>query len=295
MSATARLGFADLHPNGAVEIVHETIERRVAVHGFHELTAIDERARHFGLGNSILAATIGRDDGDYYRRSGAALEWTPPSSGRRSFRFRGYSEYHEGVPVETAFSLFHATSDTWTFRPNIPAETGWEHGASLEITPYWGSDPNLAQGGLDLMVQGGVGDFEYARSSVGGHVVLPLPARMRFALEVAAGTSWGTPSVQRLWYVGGPSTLRGHDPRVSGGQSFGRARAELARGESFGRISLFSDVGWAGDRDAIDWDDALYSIGVGVSILDGLIRLDGAWGLRDPGEFRLDFYLDQIL
>ena len=101
--------------------------------------------------------------------------------------------------------------------------------------------------------------------------------------------------MQRGWYVGGPRTLRGYDPRVLGGESFGRIRAEFAKTASFGAVSLFSDAAWAGDRRAIDLDEALYSIGVGVSLLDGLLRLDGARGLRDPKGFRLDFYLDAIL
>jgi hemolysin activation/secretion protein len=101
--------------------------------------------------------------------------------------------------------------------------------------------------------------------------------------------------VQRLWYVGGPTTLRGYHPRALGGTSFGRARAELARGFSFGRLSLFTDLAWAGERDDVRFDDALHSVGVGLSILDGLIRLDGAWGLRSPRDFRFDVYLDQIL
>jgi hemolysin activation/secretion protein len=197
--------------------------------------------------------------------------------------------------VETSFSLFHATSDTWTFRPNLAADRGWEYGGSLELSPYWGTDPNLTQSGLDLFLQAGVGDFEYARSSLTAHLVVPLPARLRVALEAGAGTSWGSPSAQRLWYVGGPSTLRGYDPRVAGGDSFGRARLELARGESFGRVSLFSDVGWAGGRAAVDRDDAFYSVGLGLSILDGLIRFDGAYGLVSPRGFRFDAYLDQIL
>jgi hypothetical protein len=295
LTGTARIGIADLHPNGTIEITRETIERRVSVLGYHELTSIDERARNFGIGNSLLAATIGRDDGDYYRRTGGTLEWTPPTSQRRTFRVRGYAEYHEGVEAETSFALFHATSDTWAFRPNIAADDGWEYGGSLEVTPSWGSDPNLAQGGLDLLVQGGTGDFEYARSSLGGHVVLPLPARLRFAVEAAAGTTWGTPSTQRLWYVGGPTTLRGYDPRATGGRSFGRARVELARSFSFGRLSLFSDAGWAGDRGDVRWEDALRSVGIGMSLLDGLIRFDGAWALDEPGDFRFDAYLDQIL
>ncbi|MBM4184546.1 MAG: hypothetical protein FJ207_10000 [Gemmatimonadetes bacterium] len=295
VTATGRLGVADLHPNGSLELTRETVRRRIAVHGYHELIPIDERARHFGLGNSLLAATAGRDDGDYYRRSGGMLEWTPPTSERRSFRVRGYAEYHEPVAVETSFSLFHATSDTWAFRPNLAAERGWEYGGALELSPYWGSDPNLTQGGFDVLLQGGLGDFEYARSSLVGRVVAPLPLGLRVALEAGAGTSWGSPSTQRLWYVGGPTTLRGYDPRVGGGTSFGRVRAELARGESFGRISLFSDWAWAGDRESIDVDDSFYSIGLGLSILDGLIRFDGSYWLVSPRGFRFDAYLDQIL
>jgi len=295
VSATARLGVADLHPNGNLEIAHESLDRRLSVEGYHELWAIDDRARHLGIGNSLLAATIGRDDGDYYRRSGATLQWTPPTAQRRSYRVRAWAEYQEAVEAETDFALFHAFSDTWTFRPNIVADEGWEYGGALELSPYWGTDPNLAQGGFDITVQGGIGDFEYARASLVGRTVIPLWAQLRIALEAGAGTSWGSPSAQRLWYVGGPSTLRGYSPRSLGGTRFGRARAELARGLPIGRISLFSDYAWAGDRDDVRLDDGLYSVGAGISILDGLIRMDAAWGLRSPRDFRMEFYLDQIL
>jgi hypothetical protein len=40
----------------------------------------------------------------------------------------------------------------------------------------------------------------------------------------------------------------------------------------------------------------LYGVGVGGSILDGLIRMDVSYGLDDPfGQFRVDLYLDAIL
>ena len=296
VTGTVRLGVADLEPTVNLDIARETIRRRVSFRLYHELAAIDEAARHLGIGNTLTAATIGRDDGDYYRRSGGTLEWTPPTAGRRSFRVRGFVEHHRSVPVETDFALFHWGSDSWSFRPNIDADRGWEYGASVELAPKWGSDPDLMQGGFDVLLQAAkTGAAEYARAGLLGHIAFPLPARLRFAVEAGAGTSWGALSVQRLWYVGGPSTLRGYDPRIGTGTSFGRARGELARAFSFGDISLFSDLGWAGDRDRIRWDDALYSAGAGVSILDGLIRLDSAWGLKAPRDFRFDVYLDQIL
>ena len=296
VTATARLGVADLEPNGHVELAHENLERRVSVGLYHELAAIDEDARHLGIGNSILAATVGRDDGDYYRRSGATLEWGPPTAERRTFRLRGYAEYHRAAAVETDFSLFHIGADSWSFRDNIVADEGWEYGALVELTPWWGTDPNLVQAGLDLSLQAATGDLEYARGSLVGRLAIPLPEDLRVALEAGAGTSAGGPPAQRLWYLGGPSTLRGYQPCAQAGESFGRARAALARAFSFGSLSVFSDFGWAGDRaDFISFDDGLYSLGAGLSILDGLIRLDAAWGLREPRDFRVDLYLDAIL
>jgi hypothetical protein len=294
-TATVRLGVADLHPNANLELAHETLDRRLTLVGYHELAAVDERGGHLDFGNSLVAATFGRDDGDYYRRSGASLRWIPPLARRTSYRLSAWGEYHEPVSVETSFALFHIGSDTWSFRPNLAADRGWEYGAGVELTPWWGTDPNSVQAGLDVALDGATGDFEYARAALTGRLVVPLPARLRVALEAGAGTLWGSPSAQRLWYLGGPSTLRGYTPLALGGTSFGRARAELARGYSFGRIVLFSDLGWAGDRRHIRFDDALYSVGTGLSILDGLIRLDGAWGLRSPRDFRFDVYLDQIL
>ncbi len=295
LTGVVRLGIADREPNVTVDIARETLVRRVSLRLYNELVAIDERARHFGVSNSLLALTVGRDDGDYFRRSGALLEWTPPTAGRRSFRVRGYAEHHRPAQVETNFAILHWGSDTWSFRPNIDADRGWEYGASAELTPHWGSDPDLTQGGLDLSLQAAAGDTEYIRAALLGRVQVPLPAGLRMNLEAGAGTSWGSPSVQRLWYLGGPLTLRGYAPRIGGGESFGRARGELTRASSLGAVTLFSDFGWAGDRDDIRFDDALYSVGVGVSILDGLVRFDAAWGLRTPRALRFEAYLDQIL
>jgi hypothetical protein len=37
------------------------------------------------------------------------------------------------------------------------------------------------------------------------------------------------------------------------------------------------------------------SAGVGLSILDGILRLDAAWGWHGPEGRRLDLYLDGLL
>lgn len=295
VTATARLGVADLEPNGRLDLTRETLRRRFMLSGYSELASIDEEARHLGIGNSIMAAFFGRDDGDYYRRSGASLEWTPPSALRRTFRIRGYSEYHRPAAIETQFALFRFWNDTWAYRPNLVAEEGWEHGVAIDVNPWWGTDPRLVQGGIDILAQAGTGVADYARTSLVGRLVFPLGSDLRFAVEAGGGAAVGAPTPQRLWHVGGTRTLRGYPPRVASGDAFGRARAELARTFSFGSVSLFSDYAWAGSRDELDLSNGLHSVGIGVSLLDGLIRLDGAHGLVRPRDFRLEFYLDAIL
>ena len=58
-------------------------------------------------------------------------------------------------------------------------------------------------------------------------------------------------------------------------------------------LAVFSDAGWAGARPReFHFDDSLFSVGIGLSVLDGLIRFDLSRGLRDPKDTRFDFYLD---
>lgn len=294
-TATVRFGSEDRVPNVRLDVARETLRRRVTLSGYHELAAVDEDARHLGLGNSVTALILGRDDGEYYRRTGGALEVRPPSSERRSYRLRAFAERHERVGVHTAFALGHVGSGSWDFRPNLAAQEGWDVGEAVTLTPWWGTDPRRAQGGLDLGFQVGHGTWRYRVATAGASVALPLPGDFRIAAEAAGGTSWGETPRQRWFYLGGASTLRGYEPVAMTGTSYGRVRGEVARLFSFGAVSLFSDGGWAGTRDDVDLGEALWSAGVGLSLVDGLIRADAAWGLSDPRGFRLELYLDGIL
>ncbi|MYI64841.1 MAG: hypothetical protein F4107_02735 [Gemmatimonadetes bacterium] len=54
--------------------------------------------------------------------------------------------------------------------------------------------------------------------------------------------------------------------------------------------------GWAGPVGEFDADEILYGVGVGASILDGLVRFDLSQGLKGPKrDFRVELYLDHIL
>lgn len=222
------------------------------------------------------------------------MEWTPPSAVRRVFRVRAYAERHDPVDTTTDFNLWHLSDGAWTSAENLRADRGFEFGGLATWAPWWGTDLRRAQGGLDVTIQGAAGDFEYARVSLFARTVLPLPARLSLAMEAGGGTSWGSPPLQRMWFVGGANSLRGFAPATAVGTSFGRGRAELARGFAFGALTVFSDLGWAGERNDLRTSDVLASLGLGLSLADGLVRIDGARGVRGGGDLRLEFYLDGI-
>jgi outer membrane protein assembly factor BamA len=122
-----------------------------------------------------------------------------------------------------------------------------------------------------------------------------LTRAIRIGAEAGAGSSTGDVTPQRTFYLGGASTLRGYEPGTVTGTSMARGRLELARTVSFGGVALFSDWGWAGDREDIRSEDQRWAVGVGASLLDGLVRIDLAHGLRSPRGWRLDLHLDSVL
>jgi hypothetical protein len=294
LSGTARLGIADLHPNAELMVRRETMRRTLELRGYHGLATVDPSGAALGLGNSLSALMFGRDEGEYYRASGAALAWAPPSIRRRTWELTGYAEYQNDVERETHFALPRLWTDS-VFRPNVMAAEALQYGGMLQYRPWWGTDPIRPQGGMELMVQGETGEFDLARASLTLRGAAQLVRGVRIGAEAAVGSSVGDVTPQRLFYLGGARTLRGYDASTVAGTSMTRARLELARTFSFGAIAVFSDWGWAGDRDDIRTADQRWAIGAGTSLLDGLIRLDLAHGLRSPRGWRLDLHLDSVL
>jgi hypothetical protein len=292
VGATVRLGTADRVANVRLDLTRETLARRFTLSAHRELAAVEEGARHLGLANSLTALAAGRDDGDYYRRSGVALEWTPPSARPRSFAFRAWAERHEPTEASTDFAVARVAEEGWHFRPNLAAREGWEAGAALTLSPWWGTDPTAPQAGVDGTLRIAAGTWSFRSLSIHGRTVLPLAPRVRLDLLAGGGSSWGDPPPQRRFAVGGAGTLRGFDPYALAGPAFARGRVGLSRQWPFGVVSAFSDAAWAGDADAFAVSEFIASVGLGVAIADGRIHADAAWGVRGPASFRLEFYLD---
>ncbi len=304
LDASGFFGFADLRPKVRLNFERTSVRRRLGLGLYHELAATDPRGRYFGLGNSVYALLFGRDDGEYYRRSGADFTWKPPVGARESFEFRAYAERQAGVPVESSFALFRVFNGSWEFRPNVDGDDVDEVGGELRLSPWWGGDPFSPQYGLDLYAHGArrrttgeTAGNNFARASAVLRVAVPLVyPTWRLGLEAGGGTTWGDAPLQRNWFLGGATTLRGYSAGAAMGSSFARGRVDVARTFDVATLTIFSDVGWAGARADFDAGDFLYGVGVGGSVLDGLVRLDLSHGLNGPDkQFRVDLYLDALL
>ncbi len=326
LGASGFFGLADLRPKARLELERSSVLRRLALGAYHELQSVDPQAGNFGLGNSLDALFFGRDNGEYYRATGIDFAWRRPRGSRESFRFRAYAERHRAVENNIDFALFRVFDGDWSFRPNVPADEANEAGAEVRVSPWWGHDPLKPQFGVEFHARGatwrpvgggeaGVGGAQgaeggaqeaggarrdYVQASATARAIIPVRGEgwdgWRLGLEAAGGSTWGAAPIQRSWFLGGPSSLRGHPASVVSGPAFLRGRVEVSRVFHGVGGSLFTDAGWAGEASDFTAGDLLYGVGIGGSILEGLVRLDLSQGLNGPQRgFRVQLYLDGML
>jgi len=300
LDASGRLGWADFAPNVELGLARTTPGTRYRVSAYSRLASVDPAVRPLGVGNSLSAALFGRDDGDYFRARGVELAGAPAPSRSHWYEWRLYAELQRAARKETDLSLRRLWDGDHRFRPMVAAARADQVGASLRLRGQRGADPSRLVLGGDLFLEGATGGYGFAKGSVATRATFPLPFSLRTSLEAAAGSALGEVPPQSLWYLGGPATLRGYAGAAAVGDAFWRARVDLGTSFAAARVTLFGDAGWAGARR--DFADhapfagkPLLSWGVGASLLDGLVRLDFARGLRWPAGWRVDLYWDGAL
>ncbi len=276
-------------------IVRETAVTRLRLGGYYRLTAVDPNARSLGIGNSLNALILGRDDGDYFRAAGGEITIQPPVTLPQRYTIRLYAEQQRFAKKWTDSSLPHLLKKDHVFRPNITADSADQFGASVTLRAQRGVDPAAPQWMADVTLDGALGTYQFGRVSSTLRVTAPLGPRIAAGLELGGGMSDGVVPVQSYWYLGGPGTMRGYDGNAASGDAFWRGRLELANRWPAARVVIFSDVGRAGPRQSISLAHPLTGIGAGVSFVDGLLRIDFTRATQSPTGWRLDIYSDAAL
>ena len=296
LNAVGRIGHADLHANGELSLVRSNGARSVTTTVYHRLAATNpEWGGGLSLGPSLPAFIYGRDEGFYYRTTGAELS-------ERRERRRGALEYKLFIErqwtagdtdVVNTFSLARLIADR-RFRRNIESEDLSVTGVSGMYSRLLLDRPQGLRVTTVLNGEAGTGTFQYARASVEGTITRPV-SRFSTALTGAIGSSVGDVPRQRGWFVGGVRTVRGQIAGTQDGDAFWLARGEVGTKQGVFRPVGFFDVGWAGSRNAFGKVQPQRGAGVGIGVLDGLIRVDFSRGLYPLKRWRTDFYVSAAL
>jgi hypothetical protein len=292
-----RFGIADRIPNAEVSFIRATGAGSTSITGYRRLAvANDDWGNPLDFGSGLSAFLFGRDEGFYYRAAGAQIESDHLLG--TSWQWRVFHEQQSDAAPKTSLSLAKTLGSSG-FDPatNIVVLRIRETGASLRNVKSFGLDPRAFRLMSDLRIEGATGDLDYGRAALDLTLSHPigrvLNRSFSAAITAGAGTSAGALPVQRMWYLGGTSTIRGQPAGVLAGDSYWLTRTEVGYGPAGFRRIAFVDLGWAGDRTA--WQD-LYKpasgAGIGWSLLDGLIRADVARGLYPRKDWRGALYLE---
>ena len=295
LDGTGRIATTDATPDLEGGALRETGNAQFRLAGYYRLSAVDPTARSLGIGNSLNALFLGRDDGDYFRATGAELTIKPAVTLAQNFAVRLYAERQRRAIKRTDFSVPNLINDLNVFRPNVTADSADQVGAILTFHGQRGADPARTLVSTDVTLDGGAGTYGFGRASATLRVTTPLGPRTAGAIELAGGTSTGHVPIQSYWYLGGPGTLRGYGGAATTGDAFWRARAELGNRWPAARLVVFTDVARADLRERLSLAHPLASIGLGVSFIDGLFRIDFARAISTPTGWRLDLYSDAAL
>jgi hypothetical protein len=262
---------------------------------YRRLDAVAVAAQPFTRGSSLSALFLGRDDNDYFRATGGELLLRAGDLRPQWWEARLFAERHAALTTRSSFSVPRLLDGDRPVRDNITAEPATQFGATLRLRGARGLDPASARIGAELELHGEAGDYTLVRPGLRVRSTLPLGRRVTMGVEAAGGSSFGDVPPQRLWQLGGVSTLRGYEGGTVRGEAFWRGRAEVALGLPAARLALFGDIGHAGTRTELFDARPLRSAGLGLSLLDGLLRMDVARAVDAPRGWRVHFQLDSVL
>lgn len=296
LDLTAWLGTADLEPAVELGVRREGYGSGLRLAAYRRLATADPDARALGIGNSLSALLLGRDDGFYYRTLGAELAGRPLGAAPVELHWRLFAERQETAEKSTDLSLPRLWSGDAAFAENITAAPAEQAGVEARLRWTRGQNPVGVRWGVEAGALATAGTYRFVRPRASASVGFPLARGAVGAVEAAGGTTWGEAPPQSAWHLGGPATVRGYGAASAvRGAAFWRARAEVASAFPAARLAMFSDAGWAGEPADVALDPPLLSAGVGASLLDGLVRVDLSRALRAPRGWRMDIYLDGVL
>lgn len=289
--AEARIGVADLQPNGALSLTRTSPWGTVTVGAYRRLNSANDWGDPLSFGSSVWNFLVGDDEGFYYRSWGAELSGTE-SDGPLPFSWRLFTEHDWGASPGTHFDITGVFGGATMPLRNIATPSGTITGMAFRARPTWGLDPDGFQLATDMRGEGAGGTYNYVRGATDITLSHPIAPFLEGAITASGGTSAGEVPPQREWYLGGLRTIRGLAPGTESGDAYWMTHLEITTRSMFVRPIVFYDLGWAGDRNNWTHEGRLLNgVGIGASMMDGLFRVDVGKGIWPTHSVRVNAYL----
>jgi hypothetical protein len=296
VDGTARLGTGDWVPNAELGIARSNGRHTWRLGAYQRLAVASDWGAPLSFGSGFGALAYGRDDGFYFRSLGVEAERFATRGTGSTFRL--FAERQRTATPTTEFNLSKSLGGSARFGPNFRAEKGAALGGGLRDVRNFGLDPAGWRLFTDVRLEGGYfapsdsGGRAFGRTSTELTLSHGLFGRAAFGLTAGGGVSSGAP-LQRQYFLGGSQSVRGQLPGSALGDAYWLTRLELAASRAGVRPVIFGDLGWAGRRSDFSHPGRpLSGAGVGLSILDGLVRFDLARGIYPRQKLRFDAYLE---
>jgi outer membrane translocation and assembly module TamA len=234
--------------------------------------------------NTLAALLFKHDFNDYYDIQAIEPYVRVRLPGGSTLRVSYAVEDYDSLVTQTDWSLFEVGRER--FRPNPPlfllndpaglGGSGRLRATRVELVHdsrrarQVGTVGSFVRGFLEI----GDGDFSYARWVADSRAYMRLGPPVHMAARFAAGGRFGNDAIpsQKLFYVGGLGTVRGHEFRSLYGDYALVGGAEytlLFRDLKYGAL-LFYDVGtaWNSTQQALGDATLLQSLGFGLKTAD---------------------------
>jgi hypothetical protein len=289
LGARARYAFVDRRVQAALSLRRDAIGSRVDLTVFREMFDADPLSQGLDPVNSLRSTFLAHDDGSYVFAQGLEVQ--------RQFTYRNAAD----VTLSLRFAQERA--------PNRLAHSGLNDllGGSGDFAPL---DPvlpgsfvtlggNISGGNLPTSWRLGA-ELTSSSSSAAGRLWIAAgtsiraPAHLNVALNGWVGVGAGDSIPQRAFRLGGGATLRGYEAGAFRGASAYAASAELSMAGRLVSPLVFADVGQAAPSGIAFAGGPRASVGAGVSVLWGLLRVYVARPLEAHRPWRFDIAVQRL-
>ena len=279
---TARIGLSDGRLTGRLSAVRDAPGGTFTLSGYREVREVEPFTRNFAIGNSINALFVAHDNADYYLGEGASLMFERSLDRGIDLALVGRFERQSTVHAEAESELNDLIGGSGRFPINPDVLEGNYFGAAARL------DGQRGFTGWSITGDGLAGDGEGV-ARIYGEIRQRVGSKRGLTIGLKAGVASSDDLPQALFRVGGLQTVRGYDYGTLRGQAFWSLQADLALSRSWGfRPVIFADAGQAARPEDLFSREPLVGVGIGASLLRGLIRFDLSQPLTQGNKLRFD-------